>query len=68
MDFRSDCEKHVKVLLHPMQSVFHPFFSGEQLKPAAQVDNLRVWVRQWHNEHIDKKFEFLMRFRQGPDV
>lgn len=43
-------------------------FSGEQLKPAAQVDNLRVWVRQWHNEHIDKKFEFLMRFRQGPDV
>lgn len=27
-----------------------------------------MWVRQWHNEHIDKKFEFLMRFRQGPDV
>ena len=43
-------------------------FSGEQIKPAAQMDNLRVWVRQWHNEHIDKKFEFLMRFRQGPDV
>ena len=43
-------------------------FSGEQIKPAAQMDNLRVWVRQWHNEHIVKKFEFLMRFRQGPDV
>lgn len=36
--------------------------------PAESLSNLRVWERLWHNEIIEAEFDFLMRFKLGPDV
>lgn len=35
-------------------------------RPAACLENLRVWERTWHNEAINKEFDFLMRFKAAP--
>jgi len=41
-------------------------YSEEGLKPARELQNLRVWKRYWQCETIEKSFEFEARFQVVP--